>query len=930
MAARRSKLLIVMPVVVVAISVRSVAAQIATDGTTGPRLQLSGPEFAIGPELGTQAGHNLFHSFEKFSLATGERATFSGPDDVRNIISRVTGGTRSDIDGTIRSTIAGADFYFINPAGIVFGPNASLDLQGSFYVSTADELRFADGTKFSATDPTASSFTVAAPEAFGFLGADPAPILVGGSTLEVPGGDALSLVGGEITVIGSEDSIVSSAGGTVALVALGGPGAAPVDRRPTEAVPRADITLGDDALVQSAADGGGRVRLFGGHVLLRDHSFVLAANLGDHDFAGDAAAIDIDAKSLELVRGGGLISSTFAHGGIGTIAVAADSVAISTDGHDDFTGMFSDTRGDSGPAGAAIGIVADRLFLDDGAEISSATFGAGGAGAIEIQASEIDMRRGALIRSATQGAGHGGTVRVVADRVRVRDATERLTGITSDANQGSGGDAGDVILRARNVEISGGGVIRSSTFASGAAGKVRVRAGHLVIDGAGADIPTAISSSPDQGSTGAGGSVDVRARTIEIRAGGTIRATTFGAGDAGRVTIRADRILIDNDDVEPFTGISSSADEGRGNGGSIEVHAGELIILDGALIRTTTFTEGNAGTIAIDADRLVIARNGAERITGIDSSTQTGSVGRGGEIHVHAGEIQVLRGGSIGSATSGPGGAGPVQIHAGHVLLARDGDRSPTGIFTQARRLDAGPAGPITIRADSIELRGGAVINSDAAGIGNAGAIEIDADSLRLDHSRITTEALTSGGGRIVLNIDRLLDLDDDSTISSTVLGDETTTAGDVTIDPRFIVLDRSRIIAQADRGRGGNIKITVDNLIASPDSEISASAERGIDGTVVISTPEVDLSAGLVVLEGAIIDTESLPARCGARRDIGASSFTGVGRGGLPPSPDGPLSSAHLGAAGGTTIPTRFKPTGDAASVAGRAGLAPPCTPLN
>jgi filamentous hemagglutinin family protein len=107
-------------------------AGVTTDGTVGPRVQLGGPDFQIGAELGRRAGGNLFHSFERFSIGTGERATFSGPDDIRNVISRVTGGARSDIDGTLASTIPGADLYFLNPVGVLFGPNARLDVQGSF------------------------------------------------------------------------------------------------------------------------------------------------------------------------------------------------------------------------------------------------------------------------------------------------------------------------------------------------------------------------------------------------------------------------------------------------------------------------------------------------------------------------------------------------------------------------------------------------------------------------------------------------------------------------------------------------------------------------------------------------------------------------------------------------------------------------------
>ena len=114
------------------------------------------------------------------------------------MIARVTGGERSTIDGTLRSTIAGADLYFVNPAGVLFGPNATLDVLGSFHVSSADELRFADGSTFSASDRAASSFSIAAPEAFGFLAGAPAAIQVERSALAVLQGETLALIGGDL------------------------------------------------------------------------------------------------------------------------------------------------------------------------------------------------------------------------------------------------------------------------------------------------------------------------------------------------------------------------------------------------------------------------------------------------------------------------------------------------------------------------------------------------------------------------------------------------------------------------------------------------------------------------------------------------------------------------------------------------------------
>ncbi|MDM8558778.1 filamentous hemagglutinin N-terminal domain-containing protein, partial [Candidatus Parabeggiatoa sp. HSG14] len=115
-----------------------------------------GPDYLIGADLGQQMEGNLFHSFQDFNLNSLESATFSGPNSVQNILSRVTGGNPSNIDGLIRSTIPNADFYFLNPNGIMFGPNAQLDVQGSFHASTADYLRLGDGGRFDARYPSDS------------------------------------------------------------------------------------------------------------------------------------------------------------------------------------------------------------------------------------------------------------------------------------------------------------------------------------------------------------------------------------------------------------------------------------------------------------------------------------------------------------------------------------------------------------------------------------------------------------------------------------------------------------------------------------------------------------------------------------------------------------------------------------------------------
>lgn len=188
---------------------------IQLDGTLGSagKLSLPGPDYDIKAEYGKQAGANLFHSFQQFNIHSGESAIFSGPDSVQNIISRVTGGSASWIDGKLGSGIPNADLYFLNPAGVMFGPDASLDLGGSFHVSTADYLRMGENDRFYAMPHANEVMSVAAPAAFGFLDNDNAPIIVEGrgeitaqefgdtsAGLHVREGRTVSLIGGNIEI----------------------------------------------------------------------------------------------------------------------------------------------------------------------------------------------------------------------------------------------------------------------------------------------------------------------------------------------------------------------------------------------------------------------------------------------------------------------------------------------------------------------------------------------------------------------------------------------------------------------------------------------------------------------------------------------------------------------------------------------------------
>ena len=188
-----------------------VPTAITSDGTLGTTVARSGNLYNING--GTIKGTNQFHSFGQFSVGTGDIASFNGPANatIQNILSRVTGGTRSEIDGTLRSTISGANLYLLNPSGILFGPNAQLDVSGSFHATTADYIGLADGVRFNAVPSSADNLlTTAPPAAFGFLTSNPAPIDVQAgvfdfdarftNVLQVPAGKTLSFVGGPINI----------------------------------------------------------------------------------------------------------------------------------------------------------------------------------------------------------------------------------------------------------------------------------------------------------------------------------------------------------------------------------------------------------------------------------------------------------------------------------------------------------------------------------------------------------------------------------------------------------------------------------------------------------------------------------------------------------------------------------------------------------
>ena len=203
----------------------------STDGSVGAVQNLSG-NFAIPESLGAVRGSNLFHSFSRFNVDFGESATFTTTSsNLQNVISRVTGGQVSTIHGILKLQAAPGSapaFYFVNPAGVVFGAGAVIDVPSSFHVSTAQSIKFGDGFIWNTGSANQSSLTIAPPEAFGFLGSrSAAPVAIDTSKsdpaeltqrLELTPNSTLSIAAGDIQV-GSR--IIAIPGGKLRLSSTG-------------------------------------------------------------------------------------------------------------------------------------------------------------------------------------------------------------------------------------------------------------------------------------------------------------------------------------------------------------------------------------------------------------------------------------------------------------------------------------------------------------------------------------------------------------------------------------------------------------------------------------------------------------------------------------------------------------------------------------
>ncbi|QDL09759.1 hypothetical protein DP113_19235 [Brasilonema octagenarum UFV-E1] len=912
-------------------------AQITPDGTlpNNSNVTESGNTSVITG--GTQAGSNLFHSFKEFSVRAGDTAFFNNAADVQNIISRVTGGSVSNIDGLIKAN-GTANVFIINPNGIIFGPNASLNIGGSFIGSTASSINFADGTKFSATpSPDKPLLTITAPIGLG-LGTNPGEIKVQGlghefaydsaiikysfaadpgkprprlnssvPGLEVESGKTLALVGGKVSV---EGGVLKSPAGRIEIGSVGSNGAVSLVSVPEgwklgyEAAPSfADIQFSGKSFVSTTGVGGGAIAIAGKNINFTEQSILRADTLGDRN----GGEISFVGKEI-VINQSDISSNSFSSGNTGQIIVVANnSIRL-----ENKAGLGTRVQ-ESGKAGD-ITLQADSIFIGNYSGLSSNTDGAGNAGRMEIKANSlvIEDRYGLVNGTGNDSTGNGGEVNInVAGPMELRASS-------IDTYSFGQGNAGKIDMSANSLRIEGGGAIVSRTEknSTGKAGEININvAGPMVGNRAGivtntqtgnaAKISITANSLLIENSgvysrtfiTGNAGEININvAGSFESKSSGIYTDVYGTTGDAGKINIYANSLLLDSSRINS----QALQEYSTGNAGEININVAERMVLRNPKgIFTNSVGKGDAGKISIYANSFELENSP------INSSTSN-TTGKAGEININVAGPMVINTADISTNTLGTGNAGQITVTAESLKINSGGIVATTS--------GSGNAGNLSVRTKTLVIDNQGRLEVKSTGDGNAGTLNIVADTIQLDNqSRINATSTTGKGGDLRLQIGNLLLLRRGSSISTSAGNDNKGgDGGNITINAPsgFIVTvpnENSDITANAFSGTGGKITINATDIFGiaplssqelkrlRPDdsdptklqtNDITAISQTNpsLSGTVELNTPDIDLNSDLVNLPSVPVDTK-LAQGCNSP-NYAKSSFIYTGRGGLPPNP--------------------------------------------
>jgi filamentous hemagglutinin family protein len=870
----------------------SVVAQVTSDGTVNTQVTENGKTAEItGGE--TREG-NLFHSFEDFSVKTGNEAFFNNADSISNIFSRVTGGNVSDIDGAIRAN-GSANLFLINPAGILFGENASLNIGGSFYGSSASSILFEDG-EFSATNlDNPPLLTVNAPIGLGFRD-EPGDIVNRASTngFAVETGKNIALIGGNVSI--ENGAIVFAAEGRIELGGLTESGIISFTEDNSlsfpDAVARGDVSLTDSGrvFVSASADDmapgqAGNIKITTGSLTLNNGS-ALAADGDTQDRGGN---VTIDATKNVSFANGSNIFVVGAEGG----SIQLDAKSLSITSGSNFLNGISEDSGFTEAQSGDININATENVVIDGQGIETLTAinnsvydnAIGNAGEINISARNLSLINGGQIQGFVSGQGNSSDITLNARKnISINAANDSSnSGVNSFIADSGKGNSGTTNITAQNLTLSNGGSILSTVAGVGDSGDINIKVkDSLAVDGEASladgeiSLPSKISSTlgfDAEGNPASGNSGDINITTtkLSLTNEGLLEVSTFGIGNAGNIDINAkENISLDGLITQ---GGSSSAIASRvfpsaeGNAGNIEITTSRLSLTNGGGIQANTFGIGNAGNIKIDATES-ITLDGTESITqdgttleagsSITSGVQLNAEGNGGNIQISTGDFTISNNAGVDTSTFGRGNGGEVNITSNNLFLSNGSSVGASTLGLDPDNVTEGNAGDITINvADTLSVDGTNTVDSQGqvvetpAGIftsnlgdriGNAGNIEVTASKLSLTNgSQINSFSRDRGdAGNIKINVadSILLDAGNESEvvtgISTELEENGVGNGGETKINTNNLSIFNGAIIRNAAFGEGdaGNTTINAQNSIfLRNNSSISNEAANGANG---------------------------------------------------------------------------------------------------
>ncbi len=627
-------------------------AQIIPDATLPANTAVTVDGSTLRIEGGTAAGSNLFHSFQEFSLPTGSTAYFNNSPTIQNILTRVTGGNLSNIDGLIRAN-GSANLFFINPSGLVFGPNARLNIGGSFIGSTANSIQLSDGSFFSATHPeTSPLLTVNVPIGLQF-GSNPGAIRVTGT------GHALTTTTSRLSPLlknSSDIGLSVSSGNTLALI--GG-----------------DVSL--DGGVLNAPEG--RIEL--GSVGEGFASLNFIPEGLRIDYTGAVSFRDIRLAQLSLVDASGA--------GGGSISVQARNVSASGGS------LISIQNQGTNPSGNLTVNASEEVRLTDNTPdakipsfLNSETIASGNAGDISVATKRLVVENGAAIATQSFSAGQGGNINVSAsETVDLNGFSAANLSLSSFifAVAYNSGQAGNITVNTGRLTARNGGGVISSTFGIGAGGNVSIQASESIeLTGVVPGIFTPSLLSASTLIAGNAGSLNISTGKLIVRDGGRVDASTVGAGSAGSVTINAAESVEISGTVPGSISPSLIVSSGNlldkilqetfglpavpsGDSKDVTINTPVLRVTDGAQITVRNDGTGNAGAIAINAGSIFLDSKGS-----ISASTTSGE---GGNINLRVRDSLLLRNGSFISAEAGgSGNGGNLTVQAATIAALENSD----------------------------------------------------------------------------------------------------------------------------------------------------------------------------------------------------------------------------------------------------------------